>query len=319
MDQFLKSKFKSGKKLKEDQFSLTYNGTTLSGEKPVIIKIYKRGTLNSGLIKVMKQKVKLLQETIHPKIVPLLDGDYGWQGFYYVRPFLQGETVKERTAREKFSIDEAQDILIEVCDAISAAHKMGIVHGALHSNNIFLTKDGIKIVDFIIEGDVKESQPQKSISILENDEIMSPEEILGSSAKPSSDIFACGILLYKMICGKSPFTTQQDKLRSNVELSPLIPRYLMDIIKKALEKDPLLRFKSIGELKESLKIKTVFEEKPQINIPNVELENTPLPKERERQIIKKEREKSFYLAVLVAASAIAGIIYAVASSIISRQ
>lgn len=318
MERFLKSKFKIGTKLNENLFSLTYNGTTLSQDKPIIIKIYKRGTLNSPIIRAMKQKVKILQEQIHPRIVPLLDGDYGWQGFYYIRPFIEGKTLKEAIKEKSLNFEDSENIILQICDAIASAHKHKIIHGALSESNIFLTKDGIKIVDFIIEGEIKESLPQKAISILENGETLSPEEIFGRQASFSSDIFSAGVLFYKMLASKPPFKNHLDKLHGKFDPISNIPRYLQDIIQKALETDPLLRFKKISDLAESLKNKTVINYKEEFDLPPIEFDNLPPPKEKEIHIIKKEREKNFFLATIVVMAALAGIIYAIITSIFSR-
>lgn len=319
MDRFLKSKFKTGKKINENFLSLTYQGTTLSGEQPVIIKIYKRGTLNSLLIKNMKQKVRLLQEKIHPIIVPLLDGDYGWQGFYYVRPNIKGQTLDEIIKTSKLTLEEAENIFFEVCDALSAAHKVGIVHGALKATNVFVDEKGVKLVDFVIEGDVKESLPQKSLAVLQNDECLSPEEIAGNKAGPSSDIFAAGLVFYKMLTGLTPFSSGLDKLHGKANFSQGIPHYIRDILEKALDPDPLLRFKDILDLKESIKLKSIVSKKMMFDLPPIELENTPHPKDVEIQIIEKERKKSFFLVVVIILSALAGIIYAIITSLMAGQ
>ncbi len=319
MERFLKSKFKTGQKISESPFSLTYNGTTLSGEYPVIIKIYKRGTLNSALIKTMKQKVKTLQENIHPKIVPLLDGDYGWQGFYYVRPYVQGTPLADLIKNKAIDVGQAEEITLQICEALSAAHKKGIVHGALKPRNVFLDKDGIKLVDFVIEGEVKESLPQKVAAILEDSENFSPEELYGSSATASSDIFAAGALFYEMLTGKKPFKNQMDRLKGRMEHISGVPSYLQDILQKALAPDPLLRFKSISDFAESLRHKTVVEHRNEFEISSIEIENTPHPKDVEVQIIKRERSKSFFLVVIILLSTVAGIIYAIITSYLMRQ
>jgi|SRR3989339_29015 len=318
MERFLKSKFKIGNKLGENYFSLTYNGTTLLNDSPVIIKIYKRGTLTSNLIQAMKQKVRILQGQIHLRIVPLLDGDYGWQGFYYVRNFIQGKPLREIIKERSLSFPDVEKYILEICEALSAAHERGIVHGALSENNIFVDKDGIKIVDFIIEGEIKESLPQKALLILDNDETLSPEEISGKQAAFSSDIFAVGVLFYKMLSFQSPFKGQIDKLRGRFIPLNQAPRYQQDIIAKALNPDPLLRFKNIYELAESLKHKTLANHRVEMDLPPIELENAPHPEENIVRVIKKEQEKSFFLAFVVLLAALAGIIYAVITSILAR-
>ncbi len=319
MERFLKSKFKTGQKIGESPFSLTYNGTTLSGEYPVVIKIYKRGTLNSALIKSMKQKVKTLQENIHPIIVPLLDGDYGWQGFYYVRPYIQGQPLEDAIKNKTLDLLQAEEITIDLCNALSAAHQRGIVHGALKSRNVFLDREGIKLVDFVIEGEIKESLPQKVAAVLSESENLSPEELYGRSATSSSDIFTVAALFYEMITGKKPFDSQLDRLKGRMIPSPSIPKYLQDILQKAMQPDPLLRFRNIEDLATSIKQKTIIEPQIDFDLSQIELENTPHPKDIEVQTIKQEHNTSFFLVIVIIMGALAGIIYAIINSWLMRQ
>ncbi|OGC13406.1 hypothetical protein A3J90_06090 [candidate division WOR-1 bacterium RIFOXYC2_FULL_37_10] len=319
MDRLLKSKFKTGKKIGENFFSLTYDGTTLSGEHPVIIKIYKRGTLNSPLIKNMKQKVKVLQGEIHPRIVKLLDGDYGWQGFYYVRHFIKGRPLKDLIKAKSLSAEDAETFTLQICEALNAAHKRGIVHGALSDNNILIDEKGAKVTDFVIEGEIKESPAQKALAIVENEETLSPEEISGQHTSFSSDIFAVGMLLYKMLAFNPPFRSQLEKLQGKFTLPSNLPKYQKDIIQKALDPDPLLRFKTISELSESLKNKAIIDFSQNIEFPAIELENTPNPEEKETHIIKQEREKSFFIAKVILLAAFAGVVYAIISSLFTGK
>lgn len=309
MERFLKSKFKTGPKIGENPFSLTYRGTFLSGEAPVIIKIYKRGTLNSVLIKNMKAKVKLLCELNHPGIAKLYDGDYGWQGFYYVREFVEGRTLGELLRSGKPDIFEADQIVQRICEALLPPHQQGIVHGALKLENVFYLSGGqIKLVDFTIEGEVKEALPQKALVVLSNSPFMSPEEILGNLARLSSDIYATGLLYYSLLTGVTDFPLLS-KLSGRLPPPPGLPKYAEDILNKALKTDPLLRFKSIEDLLQSLKQKTLVEKWEVLDFPPIELENqTPL-EQQEVVAVQKERKRSFFLVIVIALSVLAGLIY----------
>jgi len=319
MERLLKSKFKIGEKISENPFSLTYRGTTLSGNQPVIIKIYKRGTLNSALIKAMKQKVKLLSELLHPGIARLLDGDYGWQGFYYVRELVEGPSLMEKfkttPALDPF---DAEKIIIKICEALSAAHQMGIVHGALKPTNIFVGPE-VKLTDFIIEGEIKESYPQKAVSVLEDNLYLSPEEILGWPASTSSDIYALGTIFYEMLAGAYPYyPSPLYKLKSPPPPPPNLSPYLSTILNKCLQSDPLLRFKTVDDLRESLRQRTLVEDRKNLDLPAIEMENAPQAEEKEIKIIKQERKRSFFLLIVAALAVTAGIIYALITSFLMR-
>ncbi|HTY13957.1 MAG TPA: serine/threonine-protein kinase [Candidatus Omnitrophota bacterium] len=322
MDRLLKSKFKIKEKIGENPFSLTYLGTTLSGEKPVVIKIYKRGTLNSVLIKSMKQKVKQLQEIAHPGIARLLDGDYGWQGFYYVREYVNGLDLAAYLKAHRPAPEDSMLLLGEIASAIQFAHRNGIIHGALKPRNIFIDEDRkIRITDFVIEGEIKESMPQKAAFILESGEYASPEEILGNPARESSDIYSLGLVLLEMLTGSNPFRgLPQNKLSGRLPSLPPVPKYIDEILYKALSIDPLLRFSTVEELEESIKNRSLVELKSGLDLPPVELENAQRPEEKVIRVVNKERKRSFFLAGVALLGVLAGIIYAIINSLIlARQ
>jgi len=237
MERFLKSKYKIGQKIAENPFSLTYQGSNLGNDHPLIIKIYKRGTLNSSLISRMKQKVKELAAINQAEIVKLVDGDYGWQGFYYVREFVKGASLQELlNSGRSIPADKVLEIAIDICRALEAAHRCGIIHGGLKPSNIFFDAQGkARVADFVIEGEIRQAMPQKAISVLENASFASPEEILGNPASALSDIYSLGRILWLML----PDTST-------------LPRYLQEILAKALKTDPKLRFSSVAQFRESL-------------------------------------------------------------------
>ncbi|MFA4905727.1 MAG: serine/threonine-protein kinase [Candidatus Margulisiibacteriota bacterium] len=309
MERFLKSRFKTGPKIGENPFSLTYRGTFLSGEKPVIIKIYKRGTLNSALIKNMKAKVKLLSEMDHPGIARLYDGDYGWQGFYYVREFVEGRTLGEILQGGKAELFDADRIIGLVCEALLIPHRAGLVHGAIKPENVFILANGqIKLADFTIEGEVKEALPQKAVVVLSRSQFMSPEEILGDVARASSDIYSVGLLYYALLSGILDFPPAR-KLNGALPPPPGLPKYAEDVLDKALQPDPLLRFRTIDDFLQSLKQKTLVEKREALDFPPIELENRPPLEAQEVVVVRQERKRSFFLLIVIGLSIAAGLIY----------
>lgn len=336
MDQLLKSKYRIGQKLSENPFSITYQGFYIGTEKPVIIKIYKRGTLNSALIRSMKQRVLSFSLINHHGIAKLIDGDYGWQGFYYVREFIEGKNLQEILDHGgKIEIEKASAIADQALDALSAAHAKGIVHAGLKPANIFIDNQGlVKLTDFVIEGEIKAAMPQKAQEIMTNARYASPEELEGEPVTPASDIFALGLILFEMVgertafvgsglAGnlvklKTPFLLPKESLVS-------LPNYLREIIARALQKDPLLRFATAAEFRSCLESKTLLRKPPK----NEELSRifesvvTQYGGEeinRESEVLQdvgrirlrwgKEKHRNWILAVVVVVAVVLGILYA---------
>src|SRR3989338_1733160 len=267
MERFLKSRYRIGENISENPFSVTYQGNFIGTNKPVIIKIYKRVTLNSNLINRMKQKVKELSCVTYHGIAKLIDGDYGWQGFYYVREYVEGQSLQEiLNSKQAIGAEKAQVIAIEVCKALEVVHAKGIIHGELKPSNVFISSKGmIKIADFVIEGEIKEAMPQKVISIMDNGNYTSPELLTGSPASVSSDIYALGLIIYEMLVSslsiEKGLAGSLKRVKNanpiNKEALAAFPRYLQEIVVKALQPDPLRRFLNAGEIRESLEKRNI--------------------------------------------------------------
>jgi serine/threonine-protein kinase len=269
VDQLLKSKYRIGQKLSESPFSLTYQGSFLGTGKPVIIKIYKRGTLNSSLIKSMRQRVLSFTLINHHGVARLLDGDYGWQGFYYVREFIEGQSLQSLFDKgEKIGLEKACAIADQVLDALAAVHTKGIIHAALKPTNIFIDNQGlVKVTDFVIEGEITAALPQRIMGIMENGKYSAPEELAGEPISSAADIFAVGLILYEMVVGKrlslgGGLAGSVRKLREPLilskELLSSLPNYLKEIVARALERDSRLRFSTAAEFRECLERKSLL-------------------------------------------------------------
>ncbi|MFH2034403.1 MAG: protein kinase [Candidatus Margulisiibacteriota bacterium] len=322
MEQLLKSRYKAQEKISENPFSVTYQGITLSTQKPVIIKIYKRGTLNSTLIKSMKQKVQLLSRLEHPNIARLIDGDYGWQGFYYVREYVNGKSLAELKAGRKFDTEEVRQIGLVASEALDRAHQAGIVHGSLSLNNLLVRNDNsIVLTDFVIEGEIKEAQPQKTVYIMEHPEVLSPEEIQGDCARRSSDIYSLGFSLYNLL-SKKDLAEQRLGLalkKMKGDLPPLanVDRYMNDILQKALNPDPQLSFCGAQEMRRSFENRSLMGQKAALSdLPPIEMVDRPQVKEEPKEVVvvKKERKRSFYLLIIVVLAIAAGLVYSLVNS-----
>ncbi|MFH1825800.1 MAG: serine/threonine-protein kinase [bacterium] len=335
MERFLKSRYKIGEQISENPFSITYQGNFLGSNKPVIIKIYKRGTLNSNLIGRMKQKVRELSLINHHNVAKLIDGDYGWQGFYYVREYIEGESLRQIIDRgEELGLDKTLALAEEVCQALSIVHQRGVIHGALKPENIFIDKRGIiKLADFVIEGEIKEAMPQKALLIINDSRYVSPEELIGKHATASSDIYALGLILYELLVLKQPLESglaasikkMQSRTLLDQQASAALPKYLQDILAIALQSDPLLRFPSAKVLKESLEKRMVIEDKGEHEEYVTIFENTvtqyggeTIDKESEsledlgrvKLRWSKEKHRNWILAVILGAAFFSGLVYA---------
>lgn len=335
MEQILKSRYKIGQKISEGPFSVTYRGNFIGSEKPLIIKIYKRGTLNSSLINKMKQKVREFSALTHHGIARMVDGDYGWQGFYYVREFVEGQSLQEiLNKRGKLSIEESCSLADQILAVLEEVHAKGIIHGALKPTNIFIDDHGlVKLTDFLIEGEIKGAIAQKVLEVMADAEYASPEEIEGFTPTELSDLYALGlILLTTSLGGTLPFSSglagNLNKIRAfplSKEIAATLPRYFAEIISKALQPDPLLRFSSALEFRQSLEAKAILSSRggneellrifessvTQYGGEEVDKESEAIQEVgRVRLHWGKEKHRNWILAIVIFCALILGILYA---------
>jgi len=153
----------------------------------------------------------------HPNIGAI--HDYGTDGAvtYAVMELLDGETLRARLARGPLIWQEAVELGAEIAEGIAAAHAKGVVHGDLKPENLFLTADGrVRILDFGLARIVRPADAQTltapylptekgATTVMGTVGSMSPEQVRGQPADPSSDLFSLGWVLYEMVTGQRAF------------------------------------------------------------------------------------------------------------------
>jgi len=304
MEKFLKSRYKIGELIGENPFSITYKGYLIGTQVPVVIKIYKRAALNSPLINKLRPKVTKIISLDHPNIARVIDGDYGWQGFYFIREFVEGESLKEMFAKGVPEMPAALEIMKQVLSSVATAHKENLIHGAITTSNIFIAGGGeVKVTDFILEPGVRKSPELLAEAAATGSSFMSPEQIKGEQIGVTSDIYSLGILFYQLLTGRSPFNGVGglDTALGHIteiplppsQLSSSIPQYLDDIILKMLEKDPLQRISRIEDVLESMnKHRLIFRAPDQDYVDLIYEDNLNPIVYDEEVVTKKEKPKT---------------------------
>jgi eukaryotic-like serine/threonine-protein kinase len=147
----------------------------------------------------------------HPHILPLFDSGEAAGFLYYVMPYVEGESLEDRIARERqLSLDDAVRIAREVADALSYAHAHGVVHRDIKPGNILLEGGHAVVADFGIAravraaGDERLTQTGMAVG---TPTYMSPEQASGETEVDGrSDLYSLACVLYEMLAGQPPFT-----------------------------------------------------------------------------------------------------------------
>ena len=211
-------------------------------------------------------EIKLTANLQHPHILPLFDSGEADGFLYYVMPFVEGESLRDRIRREKqLPIEDAVRIAREVADALDYAHRHGVIHRDIKPENILLHDGRALVADFGIALAASKAGTRMTETgmSLGTPHYMSPEQAMGErEITARSDVYALGAVLYEMLTGDPPFTgsTAQAIVARVVTEEPrplmpqrhTIPEDVEAAVLTALEKLPADRFASAAQFGEAL-------------------------------------------------------------------
>jgi len=224
-----------------------------------------------------EQEARAASALNHPNICAIFDISEHEGTPYIVMELLDGESLGQRMRAGPMPAVEVLRLAGQIADVLATAHGAGIVHRDLSPGNIFVTSRGdVKILDFgLAKLTTSESFPSdedaKSTVVplttpgyaLGTPGYASPEATLGVAVDARSDLFSFGALLYEMASGHRAFPGNTPALRSDAvvhatpqplaRVNSLVPPGLSEIVDKALEKDPALRYQSAAEIQADLK------------------------------------------------------------------
>ena len=257
--------YKVTEKIGEGGMGAVFKGIDLMLEREVAIKMLRPELASQPqVVERFRSEAVTLAKLNHPNIATLFSFLRQGEDFFMVMEFVRGETLDSLIRRTgAMPCDRAVALLNQALDGIDHAHKMGIIHRDIKPANMMLTENGtLKVMDFGIARVLGTSRMTKQGNIVGTVEYMSPEQVRGQETDARSDIYSLGILLYEMLTGRVPFSSdsEYDLMRMQIENAPppprvfsaQIPQPVEQAIMRSLAKRPEARFQGADEFRNAL-------------------------------------------------------------------
>ena len=227
-------------------------------------------------VSMFVDEARIAVQLAHENVVQVLELGKHDESLYIAMEYISGRDERQlldryRRRSEPMPIPQACAIVARVCDALDYAHRktdasgnpLGIVHRDVSPQNVLVSFDGlVKLIDFGIAKAEKRLQQTQAGILKGKFSYMSPEQVRGEIVDRRSDVFACGALLWELICGRRLFGGESDiavleKVRTAdvplpATVNPAVPKALSNVVLGALAADPRARYQSCGEMHDDL-------------------------------------------------------------------
>ena len=264
----LADRYRIERELGAGGMATVYLAEDLKHNRKVAVKVLKPELAVAIGAERFLAEIKTTANLQHPHILALHDSGEVNGTVFYVMPFVEGESLRDRLDREKqLPIDDSLRIANEVADALQYAHEHGVIHRDIKPENILLQRGHAVVADFGIAlaasktGGARMTETGMSLG---TPTYMSPEQAMGSrEVDARTDIYSLGCVLYEMLIGEPPFVgpTAQSIVAKVITETPksltaqrhTVPPHVDATVQKALEKLPADRFASAAAFAESLR------------------------------------------------------------------
>jgi serine/threonine protein kinase/Flp pilus assembly protein TadD len=247
-----------------------YRAQDLKHNRSVAIKVlHPYLAANLGSERFLRE-IQIAAQLQHPHIVPLYDSGQAGDLLYYVMPYVEGESLRQRLAREpRLTLDEVLSLARAIAAALDYAHRHGVVHRDIKPENVMLHEGEAMVTDFGIAKAVTAAAADnltQTGATVGTPAYMSPEQAGGAvELDGRSDVYSLGCVVYEMLTGRTPFTgptAQAIIAQCFTDPPPPLraarpadgtPQWAEQAVMKALAKDPAARFATAAQFSQALK------------------------------------------------------------------
>lgn len=261
----------------EGGMGMVLAATHLPSQRRMALKLVQPDTAGEqGAVARFWREARAVSRLSHPNVVRVFDvGSLADDTPYMAMELLEGESLGERMDRlGPMPVDAARELIRQACEAVAAAHAIGVVHRDLKPQNMFLTRgetgaEVLKVLDFGISKTMRATVSDdhqkltKTTDVFGSPTYMSPEQLKASrDVDERTDVWALGVILHEMIAGAPPFGGKSvaeifgailyKPPEPLSKLRPDVPRHVETAVLRALEKDRDKRTATVRELRDAL-------------------------------------------------------------------
>lgn len=262
----LSGRYRIDRPLGQGGMAFVYLAHDVKHEREVAVKVLKPELSATIGAERFLREIRVAAQLQHPNILALYDSGEADSFLYYVMPFVQGESLRDKLNHERqLPIEEALRFTREAAEALGYAHSRGVVHRDIKPENILIQGGHALVADFGIAKAVQSASAQKLTETgmaVGTPHYMSPEQSLGGELDGRSDQYSLGCVLYELLIGQPPFDGPNamaviarhslEQVPSLQVVRPSVPDLVEDIVHRMLEKTPADRFSDMPHLVEAL-------------------------------------------------------------------